>query len=66
MIIRKAVVEDIDAINELFYELDTDAIDMQPEHFKRATRSYEYLSGLIQDSKSDFLLAIIDTQAAFS
>ena len=58
MTIRKAAVEDIGAINALFYELDTDAIAMQPEHFQRGSRSLEYLSGLIDDEKSDFLLAV--------
>ena len=60
MIIRKATTNDIDAINDLFYELDTDAINMQPEHFQRGSRSFEYLSGLIKDDKSDFLLAVVD------
>ena len=62
MIIRKATVEDIDSINRLFYELDTGAIDMQPEHFQRGSRSIEYLSGLIEDEKSDFLIAIHDDE----
>jgi ribosomal protein S18 acetylase RimI-like enzyme len=60
MIIRKATVDDIESINKLFYELDTGAIEMQPEHFKRGSRSFEYLSGLIEDEKSDFLLAVVD------
>ena len=60
MIIRKVTIEDIDALNKLFYELDTDAINMQPEHFQRGSRSFDYLSGLINDVKSDFLLAVID------
>ena len=58
MIIRKATVDDIDEIDKLFYELDTDAIKMQPEHFQRGSRSFDYLSGLITDDKSDFLLAV--------
>lgn len=62
MIIRKAAIEDIDAINKLFYELDTDAINMQPEHFQRGSRSFDYLSGLINDDKSEFLLAVIDDE----
>jgi len=60
LIIRSATVEDIDAINELFFELDTGAINMQPEHFQRSTRSNDYLLGLIQDGKSDFLLVVLD------
>lgn len=60
MLIRKATVADIEGINKLFYELDTDAINMQPEHFQRGVRSVDYLSSLISDDKSDFLLAVID------
>lgn len=62
MKIRKATVEDIDAINKLFFELDTDAINMQPEHFQRGSRTFDYLSGLINEEKSDFLLAVIDEE----
>jgi len=60
MIFRKATINDIDKINELFYELDTDAIVAQPKHFQRGSRSFEYLSGLINDENSDFILAVID------
>ena len=60
MTIRKATTEDIDTINTLFYELDTDAINIQPQHFQRGYRSAEYLSGLITDEKSDILLAVVD------
>ena len=58
MTIRRATIDDIEAINALFYELDTDAINMQPEHFQRGIRSVEYLSGLINDEKSDFLYSL--------
>ena len=46
MVFRSATVDDIDTINKLFYELDMGAIEMQPVHFKRGSRSFEYLSGL--------------------
>jgi len=59
VLIRKAEVKDIEAINALFYELDTDAINMQPQHFKRGTRPAEYLAGLITGENSEFLLAAV-------
>jgi len=62
MVFRKATIDDIDVINKLFYELDTDAIDVQPEHFQRGHRSFEYLSNLINDEKSDFILAVNDNK----
>jgi ribosomal protein S18 acetylase RimI-like enzyme len=62
MDVRCATISDIDRIKELFWELDTDGIERQPEHFQRGERSFEYLSNLINDHKSDFLLAIIDNK----
>jgi ribosomal protein S18 acetylase RimI-like enzyme len=62
MIIRVANIEDIEAINKLFYELDTDAINMQPEHFQRGSRSFDYLVGLINGDKSAFLLAVVENE----
>jgi len=57
VIIRPATVQDIGAIVDLFWELDTDAIAAQPEHFQRGERSVEYLTGIVNDGKSDFLVA---------
>lgn len=62
MEVRCATVSDISRIIELFWELDTDAIETQPEHFQRGERAIEYLSNLINDNKSDFLLAIYDNK----
>lgn len=62
MIIRVASIEDIEAINKLFYELDTDAINMQPEHFQRGSRSFDYLAELVNGEKSAFLLATIEDE----
>jgi ribosomal protein S18 acetylase RimI-like enzyme len=60
MIIRKATIDDIGSIIDLFWELDTGAINYQPEHFQRGERTDEYLSGKINDANSDFLLAVKD------
>lgn len=62
MEVRCATESDINRIIELFWELDTDAIETQPEHFQRGERTKEYLSNLIMDNKSDFLLAIYDSK----
>lgn len=62
MIIRPAIINDIEAIVDLFCELDTDAISSQPEHFQRGERTVEYLSGIINDEKSDFLVAVIKNE----
>ena len=60
MEVRRANVSDIGRIKELYWELDTDAIETQPEHFQRGERTFEYFSNIINDYKSDILLAIID------
>ena len=62
MDIRKAVVNDISEINQLFKELDTDACKYQPEHFQRSKRTEDYLMEIIKSEKSDFLLAILDNE----
>lgn len=58
MLIRQAGTDDIGAIVDLFWELDTDAIRSQPEHFQRGERTLAYLNGIIDDEKSDFLVAV--------
>jgi GNAT superfamily N-acetyltransferase len=60
MEVRCATISDIGRIQELFWELDTDAIETQPEHFQRGERTAEYFCKIINDNKSDFLLAIIN------
>jgi len=57
--IRKATASDIAAIKRLFWELDTDAVMHQPEHFQRVERPDAYLSGIIENPKADFLLATV-------
>lgn len=59
MEIKYATTFDIERIKELFWELDTDSIREQPEHFRRGERTLGYLTSLISDINSDFLLAII-------
>jgi ribosomal protein S18 acetylase RimI-like enzyme len=62
MDIRKAAANDIPEINQLFWELDTDAIKYQPEHFQRSDRTEDYLMEIIKSEKSDFLVAILDNE----
>ncbi|GHU19211.1 hypothetical protein FACS1894163_11890 [Spirochaetia bacterium] len=57
---KLAEIKDISRINELFYELDSDAIETQPEHFQRGDRTNEYYENIIMDNKSDFILVILD------
>jgi len=54
MEIRPAIIKDINTIKDLFWELDTGAINSQPEHFQRGERTIEYLSEIIQNEKRIF------------
>lgn len=60
MIIRTANKSDIVDINQLFIELDADTVRYQPEHFQFGNRTDEYLLEIINNPKSDFIVAVID------
>lgn len=62
MQIRKAGPLDIKAIRALFWDLDSGAIAWQPEHFQQGERDCAYMTGLIEDEMSDFLLAVAGDQ----
>jgi hypothetical protein len=64
MYVRKAIANDIPEINQLFWELDTDAIKHRPEHFQRIERTNDYLMEIINSQGSDFLLAVLDNKIA--
>lgn len=55
--VREATTNDLPKIKELYWVLDTDAIYYQPEHFIRTDRPNEFLLSIINNEKSDFLLA---------
>ena len=63
MTIRSAIGEDLAVIRALFWQLDTHAIESQPQHFRRGERTDEYLLSLIEDENSDFLLVELDGEA---
>ncbi len=60
MIVREAMITELDRIKELYWELDTQSILEQPEHFQRGERTFEYYNDLITADNSDFLLAVVD------
>lgn len=60
MNIRKAIKADIEDINKLFIELDADGVRYQPEHFQIGNRTDDYLLEIINNQKSDFIVAVID------
>ena len=60
MIIRTASAADLEQIRQLFGELDTCSIHQQPEHIQRGERSDAYLTSLIENDDSDFLVCVAD------
>jgi ribosomal protein S18 acetylase RimI-like enzyme len=60
MNIRKAIKADIEDINKLFIELDADGVRYQPKHFQIGNRTDDYLLEIINNPKSDFIVAVID------
>jgi ribosomal protein S18 acetylase RimI-like enzyme len=60
MNIRKATIDDIEEINKLFFILDKDGVEYQPEHFKIGERTNEYFQEIISNPLSDFLLIVLD------
>lgn len=59
MNIRTATATDIPQIKALFWELDTDGILYQPEHFQRSERSENELLDIINSPTATFLLAVL-------
>lgn len=62
MTIRFATVNDLSIINSLFYELDSLSIEQQPQHFQRGERSIEYLTEIINNDNSVFLVCELDNE----
>lgn len=60
--IRKATENDLDSINQLFYELDTCSIEQQPEHFQRGERTKAYLCDIVNGKNTVFLLGVADNR----
>jgi ribosomal protein S18 acetylase RimI-like enzyme len=57
MRIREATMKDIEGIQKLYWELDTDAVFYQPSRFVRTERPVGFLIDTINDAKSAILVA---------
>ena len=62
MTIKIATKLYIEDINKLFFLLDKDCLNYQPEHNKIEERTKEYLIEIINNPMSDLLLFIIDNK----
>lgn len=57
MYIRAANMEDIEQLRRLYFELETDAVKYQPEHFTVGYRSDDFFNAIFQDENQDILVA---------
>ena len=63
MIIRSATQKDITELQQLYYELENDAVAFQPEHFIHGTRGTEFFESIFQIGNQDILVAEQDRKA---
>ena len=57
MDIRKAAVQDLPALRELYLELEKDGVRYQPEHFVIGERTDDFFSGIMESPTQDILVA---------
>ncbi|PRX29318.1 ribosomal protein S18 acetylase RimI-like enzyme [Orenia metallireducens] len=62
MKIRRAQINDLKVIKELYWLLDGDAVYYQPEHFIRTQRPDDFILDSIKSEKADFLLVEEDNR----
>ena len=61
MLVRKATMDDIEALRVLYYELEQDAVKYQPEHFKIGYRDDSFFETILNSKNQDILIAEIDS-----
>lgn len=57
MIIRKATMDDIEALRVLYLELEEDAVKYQPEHFAIGYRDDDFFEKIFNSKNQDILVA---------
>ncbi|MBO4459015.1 MAG: GNAT family N-acetyltransferase [Butyrivibrio sp.] len=62
-IIRKASINDIEALRELYLALEEDAVRYQPEHFMIGERTDEFFQYIFDSDNQDIIVADIDGKA---
>ncbi len=62
MLIRKATMDDIEALRVLYLELEQDGVRYQPEHFVIGHRDDEFFEKIFDSENQDILVAEIDSK----
>lgn len=60
MHIRVANMEDVGQLRRLYFELETDGVKYQPEHFIVGYRSDDFFESIFQNVNQDILVADAD------
>lgn len=63
MIIRKATMQDLPALRNLYLALEEDGVRYQPEHFVIGERTDEFFRNIFDSDSQDILVADIDGEA---
>lgn len=67
MYIRVANMKDVEQLRRLYFELETDGVVYQPEHFIIGHRSDEFFNSIFENDNQDILVADVDeTVVGFS
>ena len=62
MLIRKATMDDIEALRVLYLELEQDGVKYQPEHFVIGYRDNEFFENIFDSENQDILVAEIESE----
>ena len=62
MLIRKATMDDIEALRVLYLELEQDGVKYQPEHFVIGYRDNTFFEQIFNSENQDILVAEIDSK----
>ena len=57
MLIRKATMDDIEALRALYLELEKDGVKYQPEHFEIGDRADDFFEKILNSENEDILVA---------
>lgn len=62
MLIRKATMDDVEALRVLYLELEQDGVKYQPEHFVIGYRDDKFFEKILESENQDILVAEIDSK----
>ncbi len=64
MLVRKATIQDAEALRSLYRELEEDAVRYQPEHFQLGCRDDSFFQSIFDSPTQDILVAEVQGSVA--